>query len=983
MSQSSGSASMSISSESSGSDRGSILSYMPSPSPPRGGANGDNGTISQSSESASMSAPSAASPSPPYGAAHADTVLPSIEPDSMPIASGESSSPPRGVADADTVLPSIEFDPPSPPHAGAHPHANFQPFRSISLPIMTGPSAVPRPPARPEAASSRATQPPSSPRSVYSESTLPDWSPPRSVSSESTLQDWDPETWYPESDNPLRVWSPGSSRAPTLVGSSSSSESPEPRYADYLDSPPPRALSPDFSFPDLPEPGASDSSSSGSSSPEPSTPGSSSSSSGSESPPPGPPPAPAPPAPGPPSPEPPAPEPPASDPPPPGSPAPTQPEVPHRSAPDRLVIAIAGPTSSGKTTLSKLLLHVFGNGSAQPGSGFTSVAIHQDDFFSPNNLPTGPQAQWVECYLEEYMDDRIATRTCMRKGFTVEEADSITPMDEDRLITEYREVHPRMSILPGFNRQALSLQLRAGKNRDTRLVIDNFAFDIAIARARTSNLSADLPEGKRNEIKDYRFLLKKPRFDGPEIRIKQEEEDDFDWKNLPAIKEGELTLAERFERNIFSPYVADPTMKVPARMANKPGYIKGPIEPNSLPPHHCFDYAPHSLPCPELPEGTRHLIFFMTMLRAQVHHWIDGQAKLNNDVGFPGLNVINGKFRGLAFVEGFAILEPADKDPDAEPRDYALSLFLSSTREGTRKRRFERPEYNEPIMKRYMTWRERSYFDGVAWPAFIEEHQWIFNVTPEQAKEGLFPDANFWNVSELAKERGVVVRSKEMGVKETLQWAVETIMDEFENKELHARNQWVESKENTPEHVMTPEELEELQAMLDEEIYQQFFNEVIDLDGLQGVENENVEPFQGFDLLRGHVGDDNSYPVLGRHEPEPVKHVMTPMSLDAMFRVEKEKWDFIDLVELYSRREDEDADPFWGRHGPVKEKYGDPFWGKYLRDYDENMHVQDDNMNVQDDNGHVQDENMDVEDEIMDAGPWWGLDGNDFVDKIY
>lgn len=604
------------------------------------------------------------------------------------------------------------------------------------------------------------------------------------------------------------------------------------------------------------------------------------------------------------------------------------------------------------------------------------------------------------------MGERLVTRTCMKKGFTIEEADTITPVHEDILITEYRDVHPRRLNAPDFDREVLDLQLRYGKNRDTRLIIDNYTLDLAIARARTSNLSSDLPQGER--VQDYRFLLKRSRLDGPNIRAEEEvprdpntpvdgeasikeEEDEkekegIDWEKLvPPIKEGELTMEERLERRIFSPYVADPTMPVRERNRDKPGYIKGPIEPNSLPPHYCFDYNPHSLQGPELPQNSRPLIFPITLLRAQVHHWINDIVKLNNNVGFPGLNFIQGKFRGLVFVEGFTILEPAEIHPAAEPRDYALSLFLSATREDSRKRRFERPEYNKPIMKGYMTWRERSYFDGVAWPAFIEEHQWIFdNVTSEQAKKGLLPDADFQNVSKLAKDRNVVVRPGEMGIKETLQWAAEAMMHEFGMKESHARNEWVKLKREEIAAVMAAKAAEK---KTEEEKYQKFFAEVFDMDAYLGIDGENAEPL-------GNEVDEGAF-VPERNIP--------PYDLDEMFRVEKEKWAYLDRIDLYSRTEDENAHPFWGRRGPVRDPNFDPFWGilqplgnQNGHPVDENAHVQDENGqiedgNVQDVNGNVQDGNVqnvngnveeEIEEEIDDEGPWWGLDGDDFVDEI-
>ncbi|KFY49694.1 hypothetical protein V496_09856 [Pseudogymnoascus sp. VKM F-4515 (FW-2607)] len=987
--------------------------------------------------SASMPILSGPSPAPPRVEAHADTMTRSSRAAPMPIMSEAPPSPDRSAGAAS--MPLLSTAPPSQPHVEANADTIPRLYRAASVPIMTGPSAVPLPPDRPESTSSQHTQVPSSPRSVWSESTLQAWSP-RSSSSESTLPDWNPETWYEGAIGPLQVQSPPDS-PPWSPGSvSSGSTLVEPPFPQFLLGEPalrgPELGEPALGEPGIPEPGIPEPGPPEPEIPEPTH-------SRSESPerwfpvypfdpipgdeysfneflypdiqsrqlrtavfhssrsrwpepvrtwsplygrsvspsalirwPAAEPrtfprelpvsrasrlgwPAPAPPT------WPPAPQRPVPESAPPTPQARECPEVPP-PPPDRLVIAIAGPTSSGKTTLSKLLLYVFGNGEAEPGSGFTAVAIHQDDFFVPNNMPTGPQVCWAECFLEEWMGERLVTRTCMKKGFTVEEADRITPVLEDTLITEYRDVYPRRANAPDFDREVLDLQLRYGKNRDTRLIIDNYTLDIAIARARTSNLSSDLPEGERDEVKDFRFLLKRSRLDGHDIRAEEEgprdpstpidgaasikeEEDEkegIDWEKLvPPVKEGELTMEERLERRIFSPYVADPTMPVHERNRDKPGYIKGPIEPNSLPPHYCFDYNPHSLQCPELPQHCRQLLLPIILVRAQVHHWITDVVKLNNNVGFPGLNFIQGKFRGLAFVEGFTILEPAEIDPAAEPRDYDLSLFLSATREDTRKRRFERPEYNKPVMKGYMTWRERSYFDGVAWPAFIEEHLWIFdNVTPEQAKKGLIPDENFENVSKLAKDRNVVVRPGEMGIKETVQWAADAMMHDFGMKEMHARNEWVKLKREENAAVMAAKDAEK---KAEEERYQKFLAEVFDMDAYLA-DGENAEP------LRNQI--DEGAVVRERNIPA--------YDLTEMCRLEREEWAYLDRDDLHSRTEDETADPFGGRLEPAG---------------NQNEHPVEENAHVQNENGQIEEE---IEEEIKDAGPWWDLDGDDFVDGI-
>ncbi|OBT86801.1 hypothetical protein VE02_04246 [Pseudogymnoascus sp. 03VT05] len=635
----------------------------------------------------------------------------------------------------------------------------------------------------------------------------------------------------------------------------------------------------------------------------------------------------------------------------------TAPSSPPGPPPERLVIAIAGPTSSGKTTLSNLLLHVFGNGTAKPGSGLTSVALHQDDYLVPNNLPTGPQVEWVECYLEEWMGERLVTRKCMLKGFTVEEADRITPVHEDRLIQEYRDVIPRRYDAPIYNREVLSLQMRSGKNRDTRLIIDFGALAIAIARAKFSKLDSDMEIAERGKVKDYSFLLKKPGIDGPEIEVINDDPRDpstpikgdestkgEEWvneeasiqdgqsvkNNEPAKKEEPILEDEiigvhknsnivtvrfnkprwppyKVDHGIYGPYLQDPTMAV--LKEGKSGYIKNPIKANSLVPHRCFTYEPNSVQYPELPDGTRKLVPFIIKLRLEVQHWIEAMTKLNGDVGFPGLNFVEGNFRGIVFVEGFTILQPAKVDPAADPPNYDLSLFLSATREGTRKRRFARKEYNKPLMKGYMTWREKSYFDGVAWPQFVEEHQWIFNVTPEQAKEGLVPDAKNGNVSDLAKERGLEVRPGEMGVKDTLAWAMRKIMNEFGFKEMIARDEWVKEKDAKEK---LAKEKDAMEKWVDEEYaWEKLVNE---------------------EYARGMLVDGNNHGAPVGESGELVQeNLMDVDDIEMMFKMEIDKLNVTDAVyeECRDDGQGDNVDPYWGRHGPigVEDEAVDPWWG--------------------------------------------------------
>ncbi|KFY39277.1 hypothetical protein V494_04056 [Pseudogymnoascus sp. VKM F-4513 (FW-928)] len=689
-----------------------------------------------------------------------------------------------------------------------------------------------------------------------------------------------------------------------------------------------------------------------------------------------------------------------SDPPSPSPNPPASTPEPPPPSHQRLVIAIAGPTSSGKTTLSNLLLHAFGNGGAAPGSGFTSLTIHQDDYLVPNNLPTGPQVQWVECFLEEWMDNRLVRRKCMRRGFTVDEADRITPLIEDRLIDEYRAANTRPRRAPGFNRESVDLQLRHGKNRDTRLIIHTEMLDIAIARARANMHIADLDESKRDEIKDYRFLLKKSKPDEPDIResiegphnanpsvkdevsIKEEQFADMEAlsKKYKPINKGELTMKERAAEDLH-PFHEDPTMPVASDKIGQRGYVVHPIKPNSLAPHHGFRAPINSVPYPGLPEGTRPLLPFITQLRAEVHHWIDAMAKLNDDVGFPGLNFIKGKFRGIAFVEGFTILEPAEPDEDAEPRNYDLTLFLSATRAGTRVRRFQRKEYKRPIRQRYMTWREFSYFDGVAWPAFIAEHQWIFKVTPEAAKEGLLPDANNENVSDLAKERGVHVRPGELNIKETLKWAVRTIMAQFEMKEKIARDKWV--NENNVGRVVGPYEDWAKEFLIDE------YN-----DGGAMVSHAAV-PY--IEWVQDYLMDENDLNMMFQTEKDRVE---IQEATDLMTRHDPENWSVEPTEWCTCESSDDDDDESWctcWEH----EYENQPVGPGNVNDETEESHPGNveaeakvshpGDLEADAEESHPGDLEADAEEsrlwELEDGydpdDPWWGMQDDNLVEEVY
>jgi len=46
------------------------------------------------------------------------------------------------------------------------------------------------------------------------------------------------------------------------------------------------------------------------------------------------------------------------------------------------IIALSGPSSSGKTTLARLLQRIFSN---HPGQQISTFIIHEDDFYHPDD----------------------------------------------------------------------------------------------------------------------------------------------------------------------------------------------------------------------------------------------------------------------------------------------------------------------------------------------------------------------------------------------------------------------------------------------------------------------------------------------------------------------------------------------------------------------------------------------------------------------
>jgi uridine kinase len=98
---------------------------------------------------------------------------------------------------------------------------------------------------------------------------------------------------------------------------------------------------------------------------------------------------------------------------------------------------------------------------------------------------------------------------------------------------------------------------------------------------------------------------------------------------------------------------------------------------------------------------------------------IAGIDLANQTVDFPGRYVMNGRLGEVLLVEGFLMFRDPSKFDDTVTRESNVRLFLPQSRTRTRKRRFERPTYKDEAhggtRNESMYWRTESYFDGIVW----------------------------------------------------------------------------------------------------------------------------------------------------------------------------------------------------------------------------------------------------------------------------
>jgi len=378
----------------------------------------------------------------------------------------------------------------------------------------------------------------------------------------------------------------------------------------------------------------------------------------------------------------------------------------------RLMIAIAGPTSSGKTTLSYLLYEVFANHMANQSSGLTSTIVHQDAFFHPSGRQGAPITRWIEYSQVDRLPGDVAimsTLTSMRMGNSISAEMSLNQAGHQALIDAYKQTLAESNPSGSSNRTQrqptlhnLLCTIRSGEDRDTRDVVNWAVFTRALIFARTSD----------------------------ENRAPT----DFNPFNPP-------------------PKNADAETRAAAKEADKIHAL--------------------SLVSPDI----------IAELRNKVKAWALSTSALNCLAKFPGRAVTGGRLHGVAFVEGFLLLA----DPHADSRingqligSFDAKLFLYAIKEASRKRRFGRRSYADSEREPWMGWRSESYFDGVAWPAFLAEHAWILDLAlPTPA------------VSGLAKEFGVVARmNSDAGMEETLVWAVDSVLESLDAREAAARHAW-------------------------------------------------------------------------------------------------------------------------------------------------------------------------------------------------
>lgn len=105
---------------------------------------------------------------------------------------------------------------------------------------------------------------------------------------------------------------------------------------------------------------------------------------------------------------------------------------------------------------------------------------------------------------------------------------------------------------------------------------------------------------------------------------------------------------------------------------------------------------------------------------------------------------------------------------------FDVKVVLRASRESSRRRRFEKPEYlgSEPGDD---YWRTREYFDRVIWPNYTEEHGPLFEDGDVQGRP----------IVGLCEQLGIVIQPEiDLSVPEALKWAAESILKDISDKQF-------------------------------------------------------------------------------------------------------------------------------------------------------------------------------------------------------
>lgn len=123
--------------------------------------------------------------------------------------------------------------------------------------------------------------------------------------------------------------------------------------------------------------------------------------------------------------------------------------------------------------------------------------------------------------------------------------------------------------------------------------------------------------------------------------------------------------------------------------------------------------------------------------------------------------------RPIGIVDGSLLLH----DPTIRSL-LDVKIILRASRETSRRRRFEKPEYvGSEVGDDF--WRTRDYFDRVIWPNYSEEHGPLFENGDVQGRP----------IMGLCEQLGIVIQPElDLSVPEVLKWAAESVVKDINNQ---------------------------------------------------------------------------------------------------------------------------------------------------------------------------------------------------------